>query len=255
MPSRIRISISGICALLALTLQPVDGDDDSALLRDLRQRRAALDRRIDADPREVDLYSARGDVLFFLGEFDGAARDYDRMVQLNPALDASHWRRGIAWFYAGRYEDAAGQFERYHSFDNVDRENGIWRYLCQVKAQGVEAARAGLLRYEKDDREPFPDVYRLFAGDIPPKRILQRIDGATLSETESEKRLFYAHLYIGLWHAVHDRTEQAAPHLKAAADNTWAPKAGYGPRYMRHVGRLHHQLIAQSQVGEDKGDD
>ncbi len=244
MPSgRIFLLIVCVCAA-RLAIMPPCGAEDRDLLRDLQRQRTALDQRIAQQPSDADLYSARGDVLLFLGEFHAAADDYDRMVQLKPALDASHWRRGIAWFYEGEYDKAARQFERYHSFDNVDRENGIWRYLCQFKAHGADKARAGLLKYEKDDREPFPDVYRLFAGKVSPEQILQRIQSAAIGDAQREKRLFYAHLYIGLWHTVHDRPRLARIHLKKSVDNTWAPSAGYGPRYMWHVGRLQLQLLA-----------
>jgi lipoprotein NlpI len=205
----------------------------------------ALNAAITGAPENIELHSQRGDALLFLGRFEEAAADYDRMVGLDASQEASHWRRGIAQFYAGRYDQAARQFERYHSFDNVDRENGIWRYLCQVKADGIEKARAGLLKYEKDDREPFGDVYRLFAGTSEPEAILERITQADISAVEREKRRFYANLYVGLWHAVHDRPDQARPHLKAAAENTWAAQAGYGPNYMWHVGRLHYDLLAK----------
>ncbi len=241
-----RIALLIVCACAVPSrVTTLCGDETSDLLRDIRQQRSDLDDRIAQQPDDADLLSARGDALFFLGEFQAAAHDYDRMVQLNPALDASHWRRGIAWFYRGEYEKAARQFERYHSFDDVDRENGIWRYLCQFKADGAEKARAGLLKYEKDDREPFPDVYRLFAGEIPPEQVLKRIETAAIDKPQREKRLFYAHLYIGLWHTVHDRPRQARGHLEKSVDNTWAPSAGYGPRYMWHVGRLQLQLLAQ----------
>lgn len=210
-----------------------------------QQRVEKLSAAIAAEPENIDLYSQRGDALLFLGRFKEAAADYDRMVVLDPARDASHWRRGIALFYAGRYDKAARQFERYHSFDNVDRENGIWRYLCQVKADGIEKARAGLLKYEKDDREPFGDVYKLFAGTIAPDAILERIAQADISDVERQKRRFYANLYIGLWHAVHDRPDQAQPFLEAAAGNTWPVNAGYGPHYMWHVGRLHAALLTK----------
>ncbi|MCA9026425.1 MAG: hypothetical protein KDA86_14555 [Planctomycetaceae bacterium] len=200
-----------------------------------------------AEPDNIELLAARGDAYFFLGQFEDAVRDYDRMVELDASRDTSHWRRGIACFYAGQYEQAAGQFERYHSFDDVDRENGIWRYLCQVKSNGVEAAEAGLLKYKKDDREPFGDVYRLFSGEATPDVILKRINTADLTETEREKRLFYANLYIGLWHAVHDRPGEARLFLRASASNTWAPLAGYGPNYMWHVGRLHNDILEKER--------
>ena len=223
--------------------------DDAAEWKD---RVARLTKAIAAAPTTVDLYSQRGDAQFFLGEFVPAAADYDKMVELAPSEDAGHWRRGIAWFYAGDYEKAAGQFERYHSFDNVDRENGIWRYLCQLKAFGLEQARAGLLKYEKDDREPFGDVYRLFEGKMTAEALLDKIRQAKISDTEREKRLFYAELYVGLNEAVEDRTDSAKAHLAAAAKNTWGEKAGYGPNYMWHVARLHAEVLAKPVVPDPK---
>ncbi len=202
-------------------------------------RLETLSRQIDADPKNLRLHSERGDLHFFLGDFPKAVRDYDRMVEIDAAQDASHWRRGIALFYAGEFEKAAAQFERYHSFDQIDRENGIWRYLSQRKALGLEKAREGLLKYEKDDREPFRDVYRLFAGSIEPAAILERIDRAEIDNDEREKRRFYAELYIGLNEAVEGRDASAERHLARAVANTWGPRAGYGPHYMWQVGRLH----------------
>ena len=241
-----------VVALVAATVAArVAADEPHPLAEKERKELAAkLDaaiaettERLGRDPRNVDLHSRRGDAHFFRGDFANSVADYDRMVELNPELDASHWRRGIAFFYAGRYDDAARQFERYHTFDDVDRENGIWRYLSQVKADGLEKARAGLLKYRKDDREPFPAVYQLFAGKITPDDILQQIGQAEIGEAERSKRLFYAQLYIGLNHAIEDRPDKARPHLREAVANTWARRAGYGPNYMWHVGRLHYERL------------
>jgi lipoprotein NlpI len=208
-------------------------DDDIARLTD----------EIKESPKDVDLYSRRGDAHFFRGKFAEAAADYEKTVELKPDLDTSHWRKGIAYFYAQRYKDAAHQFEIYHSFDNVDRENGIWRYLSQVKAIGRDKAREGLLKYEKDDREPFPDVYRMFSGDLSGDDVLKRINSAEISALEKEKRLFYAELYVGLNDYVDGRTESAEKHLEQATKNTWGSKAGGGPGYMWHVARVHHELL------------
>ncbi len=194
-------------------------------------------------PDSLRLYSQRGDALFFLGRFKEAVADYEKMVELDPRSERSHWRRGIAYFYAGRYKDAAHQFEIYDSFDHVDRENGIWRYFSQYKAYGPKRAKQGLLKYEKDDREPFPSVYKLFSGDMTPDQILAKIKAADVDKTEQEKRYFYAQLYIGLNHAVEGNSAEARKHLHKATANKWGPVGGYGPTYMWHVGRLHHDLL------------
>ena len=212
---------------------------DDELIVNLLAQRGRLTEQIRESPRDVNLYSRRGDVLFFLGEFSLAVADYDQMIERDPDADRSHWRRGIALFYTGEFAGAADQFERYHSFDNVDRENGIWRYLSQYQAHGKEQARLELLKYEKDDRQPFPDVYRLFSGTITSEEVLDHISGAEISATEREKRRFYARLYIGLNEFVEGRPKTARAHLQHAANNRWAPEAGYGPHFMWHVARLH----------------
>lgn len=241
------VAIVSLCAVhhAAEPTEPTRPADTANVAEQLRPQVAELSAEIAKSPDTVDLYSRRGDAHFFLAEFAQAVADYDKMVAIKPDEDASHWRRGIAYFYAGQYEQAAGQFERYHSFDNVDRENGIWRYLSQVKAYGKERARQDLLKYEKDDREPFPDVYQLFAGKIGPDAVLKRIDAAEITEVEREKRRFYAHLYIGLNYAVEDQPDAARVYLAKAAANKWPERAGYGPHYMWHVARLHRDILAE----------
>ena len=222
---------------------PLSVEQRATLTKTFEKSLAESTKLIETDSKNTNAYSHRGDAYFFLGRFDEAVADYDQMVKLDESLGNSHWRRGIAFFYAGRFKDAAAQFESYHSFDQVDRENGIWRYLSQHKAYGQKKAREGLLQYEKDDREPFPSVYKLFAGTVTPQQILDAIDKAEISKDEREKRLFYAHLYIGLNHAVEGDYAAAQRHLRLSTLNTWGPSAGYGPSYMWQVGRLHEELL------------
>jgi lipoprotein NlpI len=252
------LSRGGLLALLAAflgliiaSLAVADEAADDALRERLHKRLdaeiAELTAKIDKSPGTVDLFSRRGDAWFFRGRFTEAVGDFDKMIELKPDLETSHWRRGIALFYAGRYKDAARQFEIYHSFDNVDRENGIWRYLSQVKALGKDEARKGLLKYQKDDREPFPDVYRLFAGEMTGAAILERITRAKISDEERAKRLFYAELYIGLNDFVEGDSLSAETHLGQAVKNRWGESAGGGPQWMWNVGRVHYDLLRDAQ--------
>ncbi|MGH7127525.1 MAG: tetratricopeptide repeat protein [Planctomycetaceae bacterium] len=239
------------CSTLAAD-HPLSAEQRSEMHAEFDAAIAEATKLIEQDPQNVSAFSRRGDAHFFAGQFDKAVADYEAMVELDPDLDRAHWRRGIAYFYAGQYDKAARQFEVYHSFDNVDRENGIWRFFSQAKAHGFDKAKDGLLNYEKDDRRPFPSVYQLFAGETTPEAILKEIRDAKIDAkidaAEREKRLFYAELYIGLNHAVHDRREDAQRHLREAVKNTWGRRAGYGPRYMWHVGRLHYEkLTAEKQ--------
>ncbi|QDU07965.1 Lipoprotein NlpI precursor [Gimesia aquarii] len=217
--------------------------EDAVINSKLKQLIDELTAQIKLTPNDTSLYSRRGDAYFFRGQFKKAVADYDKMIELNPKIKTSHWRRGIACYYAKQYADAAKQFESYHSFDNVDRENGIWRFFSQYKAKGADAAQRGLLKYEKDDREPFPELYRLFEGKVTPETILKRIQEADINDHEREKRNFYAYLYIGLNESLHGRKETARKYLQKAVNNKWGPGAGFGPNYMWHTGRIELQLL------------
>lgn len=211
-----------------------------------------LSKMIKEKPDQQGYYSRRADAYFFSGDFTASLADYEQMVELNDASGPSHWRRGIARFYAKRYKDAAHQFEIYDTFDDVDRENGIWRYFSQYKAYGKKKAREGLLKYKKDDREPFPSVYKLFSGKIEGDQILKSIRAAEISDNDREQRLFYANLYVGLNHAIEGNEKLALPYLKDSTANKWGPKAGYGPNYMWHVGRLHYDLLLKNAEKKPK---
>ena len=206
-----------------------------SLTEQLREKGSIDDAASDA----VDQYSARGDLQMFLGEFEKAEADYLQMVKLKPALDASHWRLGIAMFFANHPKQAAEQFDRYNSFDNIDRENGIWRYLSHYRAFGKVEAKRQLLRYEKDDRPPFKDVYRLFDGTLTASDVMQAIP-KNLEKESRESRLFYSHLYIGMNEVIEGQIEDAKSSLLAATLNPWPRKAGFGPNYMWHIGRLQY---------------
>lgn len=195
----------------------------------------------------VDIFSRRGDVHLFMGHFTKAVADYQQMLQLEPDLDASHWRLGIALFFDGHYPEAAAQFAKFHKIDQVDRENGIWQYFSMAKAKGVDAARKQILKYEKSDREPFDDIYELISGKLTGEELLKRVQDKKLTGPDLQNQLFYAELYIGLNEAVLGNTEEAKKHLQLAVDNPWPQQASYGPRYMWHVGRLELELLKETK--------
>ncbi len=225
---------------------PLTADDRAKLRKQWDDELADVSKKLEATPDSVPLLSKRGDVLFFRGEFAKSVRDYERMSELDPTLDASHWRLGIAYFYAEQPQKSATQFDKFFVTDDVDREAGLWRYIAQAPTLGTEKARAGLLKYKKDDREPMPTIYRLFEAELTPDELLKSVD-AKLPENIREQRLFYIELYLGLWHDAFKRPKEALPHFRAATANRWGRSASYGPNYMWHVGRLHLERLAEKQ--------
>lgn len=238
------ILLLATCSIWQVNADEVDtlASLNSEIVRRLESELADVPKISDEMPDAVDLYSRRGDLYFFLGNFSKAESDYQQMVHLRPELDTSHWRLGIAGYYANHPDQAAAQFDKYHVFDNVDRENGIWRYLSHRKAFGKGKAQEQLLKYQKDDRPPFREVYKLFDNTITPAQLLASIP-ETLPAQSRDSQLFYAHLYIGLNYAAEGERQLALQSLRTATLNTWPEKAGYGPRYMWHVGRVQYNLL------------
>lgn len=211
-----------------------------------------LDDAIGKSPNEVGLYSRRGDAYFFLGNYKAAVNDYQKMVAINPKLDVGHWRLGIAYYFAGQHKSGAKQFGKYHEFDQIDRENGIWKFLCEAETIGTPKARQQLIDYQKPDREPLPAVYKMFQGELSDAELLKSIRESKITEAEKQKRLFYAEMYVGFLKIANGKTRQAAPFFERASKNPWPARAGYGPNYMQHVSRLMSAKLTKQQPGESK---
>lgn len=219
---------------------PVPAEERKAIRETYSRAEKLNAERIQAEPKKVDAYSRRGDARLFLGNFAGAAEDYEKMIQLDPSLDVSHWRLGIAYYYLNRFDKAAHQFEIYHNYDDVDRENGIWRFMSQTRNQNMEAARKNLLKYKKTDRPPYPQLYALYAGEIGPEEVFAKIKAAEFTKAYEIRVRFHADLYVGIHHELNGRNKEALRHLRAAAANEYGRATG---TYMWQVARLHYDLF------------
>ncbi|MEX1042469.1 MAG: tetratricopeptide repeat protein [Pirellulaceae bacterium] len=199
-----------------------------------------LDSLIELEPDDPQLYYWRGRERFRLGRFAQSVTDFDRYVELRPDQASRQWERGIACFYAGQFAQGAKQFENYQNFHNADVENTIWRFLCQAKAQSLEVARESMLKTEPDPRPAMDAILELYQGNRAPQEVFALASDERLSGAQRAAATFYANLYVGLYHDLQGRPEEAQKVLEAAASDA-ALKAGSGRinRYMWDVARLH----------------
>lgn len=204
-----------------------------------------LDTALAKSPDAVPLLGRHGDFQLFLGHFKESVADYERMIVLDPAQDAPHWRLGIAYYFNGQFAKSARQFEKYHEYDGRDRENGIWKFLAQAKADGLEKARAEMLAYTRFDREPFPSLYAMFAGKKSTDAVLAEIVSKGLENDVNVS--FFGNYYAGLNESVLGHRERAL----ALLDKAVAVKqdsAGGDPNYMWQVARLHWEQLRANAV-------
>lgn len=210
------------------------------MLRKFADELTTLNAELAAKPDAVPLLSQRGDRHLFLGQFPQAVADFERMIALEPAEDAPHWRLGIAYYFAGEFAKSARQFEKYHAHDGRDRENGIWKFLAQAKAEGLEKARAGMLSYTQFDREPFPSLYEMFAGRETPAEVLAGITRQGLDDNTQVS--FFGNYYAGLGEDVLGHGQRALELVGKAVALPQARAPG-GPGYMWQVARLHWERL------------
>jgi lipoprotein NlpI len=198
---------------------------------------ADFDKALTLDAKLVTVYHLRGQERFKLGQFDLSLTDFDRYLEARPSERPKHWQRGISCYYAGKFRDGAEQFDAYQKVDENDVENAVWRFLCQARVDGIEKARASLLKVGTDKRIPLMEVYALYAGKSLPANVLTATKKDNPPPEELRTRLFYAHLYLGLYFEVTGDPKSALRHLRDAAEGY----EKYG--YMGEVARVHCERL------------
>ncbi len=201
---------------------------------------ADFDKAIALDPRAATAYDHRGSEQFKLGRIKESIADFDKYLELKPDQIPHHWKRGISYYYAGRFDEGRKQFEGYEKVDTNDVENAVWHYLCLARQVGAEKARQSLLKIGNDKRVPMMQVYELFAGKIKPADVLTAARAGTPTAEQLNNRLFYAHLYLGLYYEAVGDAKQAQEQLAEAVKH----RIGH---YMWDVASVHLALLKKTQ--------
>ena len=170
---------------------------------------------------------------FAAGRLAEAASGFDEVAALVPGAAPQLWQRGIALYYVGRYQDCREQFESHRLVNPNDVENAAWHFLCVARADSPAAALAALLPVGPDSRAPMREIYEMFRAERPPADVIAA--GERAAERGRSSGLFYAHLYVGLYHEALGNDADARMHLVAAADDQYARAGGY----MYVVARVH----------------
>lgn len=239
-------------AALRLANQAVEREPKDPLLRlfrgsiheALRQHEQAIadySQAIQLDPKRAEAYDRRGSELFKLGRVAESLADFDKFLELRPDAGPGHWRRGISCYYAGQFEAGKKQFQSYEQVDTNDVENAVWHFLCNARKVGIDKARAELLKIGKDGRVPMMEVYGLFAGKLKPADVLAAATAGNPPAETAKVRLFYAHLYLGIWFDISGDPKQALQHLELAADQY---RIGH---YMGDVAVVHRNLLQKKK--------
>ena len=131
------------------------------------------------------------------------------------------------------------------------KENSTWRYLCMARSVGVEKARGTMLPIENDPRIPMMQIYDLYRGKRTPDEVLDAARAGAPTDEVLAGRLFYAHLYLGLYYEANGESELAKKYIYLAADE----KLSHSNRintYMWDVAHVHAELLRQKENNKGK---
>lgn len=207
------------------------GDHEKAISR--------LTEAIEKSPSTTMAWYLRGREYFRSGKIAESVADFDKYVQLAPQAEPRQWERGIAYYYAGQFAKGAKQFELYQTFHDQDVENSAWRYLCVAKSENVEKAQANMLPIAHDSRVPMMQIYELYRGKATPEQVIETATKVG-SRDSRNLALFYAHLYVGLWHEVAGRADEAKKNIVEAEKHKIA-------HYMWDVAHVHAERLRQGK--------
>jgi lipoprotein NlpI len=203
-----------------------DGGQAIELLSDL----------LKSNPNQSLAYYLRGRENFRAGHIKESVSDLDKHVELDPKAASRQWERGISYYYVGEFEKGAKQFELYQTFHDQDVENSAWRYLCVAHTEGVEKAAKTLLPISDDRRVPMMQIYDLYRGKLKPADVLAAAEAGEPTKEGLNRQLFYAHLYIGLWHEAAGEKDLARKHILEAEKHKI-------DHYMWDVAHVHADLL------------
>jgi lipoprotein NlpI len=195
---------------------------------------ASLDQALNLNSNYSLAYQLRGMVNFKLARVDRAIEDFNQFILRNPGQVAYHWQRGIALYYAGLYADGRLQFEVHRKVNPQDVENAVWHFLCNARVKGIETARRELIPVTGDTRVPMREIHDLFAGKGSAEKVLAA--AAAAGEPARRNALFYAHLYLGLYHEALGDSAQSRQHIEKAAGEFSQD------HFMGDVARVHLKL-------------
>lgn len=239
------LSLILLCSFVVARAQDA-APEDAAMVAAFEKELAELNAAMTAGKPTLAQYSRRGDLNFFLMKFEEAVADYEKMNILDPTQEERHWRLGIAYYIAGDFEKSVKLFEKYFKHDDTDRETGLWHFLANAAMSDIGTAQLKMLKYEKDDRQPFLQLYEFFNGRGTVMEFFRELYDQGLSTKQDV--MFYARLYAGIYEEVSGRSENAAKFIRMAYESPWGRKATGGPGFMWQIARI----IATAPAAEEE---
>lgn len=209
-----------------------------------RRHQKAVDdfsKAIKLDPDSTEAWQRRGEERFKLAQFKESVADFERVIQLQPQQAPYHWQLGISYYYTGQHQKGMSLFKKHQTVNRNDVENAVWHYLCTAKVHGLNEAKKRLLTISKDSRTPMMEIYALFGGQGTEEQVLKQAHQGRAIGGARARQIFYAHLYLGLYHEAQGNSDKAYNYITKAAQQY--KENGY----MGQVARVHRLWLERKR--------
>jgi lipoprotein NlpI len=217
---------------------------------DYEQALAKSRKICEMEPDNKSYQMFRGEVCFAAGKMDECIAAYDNVIRLEPSVEPQLWQRGLALYYANRFDEGVKQFETHQTVNSQDVENAVWHLLCAARVSDIDQAREKLIPITGDTRVPMSQIYEMYAGRMTPEKVLERAEKTEAKfqpgPNPKKLQLYYAHLYIGLYHEMLKDPVAAKASLKKAAEISPLGKRNF----MGQVARVHLLLREEDKPEE-----
>ena len=188
---------------------------------------------------------SKGSALIISADFAEALALFDKSVQIAPSTASQCWQRGIVLYYLAQYTAGAAQFKLDMTANGADVEEVVWRFMCDARKVGLEAARARMLPVGADYRVPMKQILALYAGTGS----MADVAAAAAAVADAYSRtsaIAYGHFYGGIFMQLQGRESEAKAMLEAAAA---APSQDYMGKLMVMHASLLKTAVATSTSG------
>jgi lipoprotein NlpI len=197
-----------------------------------------LDAAIASASSNAQLHIIRGSLKFRSGKIVDSIADFDKCIELDPQVKPFLWQRGISLYYADKFQEGLQQFAVHREVNPNDVENAFWHFLCNVKLNGLEAAKKDVLLAGYDNRIPLMQVQQLIQGKLSPDEVIAASEKGGAGPEGQKLSRFYGYLYIGLYFDALNDLEKAKQYLQLCVDQNV-------PSYMFDVAKIHLDIIKQ----------
>ncbi len=128
-----------------------DKKSDTVFPSDSVRRNAGVLRALTTEQQKALQHNERGMELFSKGKLDGAVKEYEAAIRLDPKLAAAHNNMGSAHFAAARFEEAVAAFRQSSELDTDSGQALFNLALAQIKLgrqkEANEALDSAMRRY------------------------------------------------------------------------------------------------------------